>query len=154
AKRGRPVLTRLHLEGLESRDLMDVSLVKDPFIRNVSQLPGDQHWETTIAINPMDGSNLWATTNGNGDTEELGFNTITQGATWNRTETTAGGFNEGGDAQAAWQMVPGSATGNLFVTYIKGTDEGLSQIAAAISTNGGKDFEELYETPEGRYDQP
>ncbi len=110
---------RPQVEVLESRQMLTLTLSVGTNI-NTNNVTGDQS-ETTIAINPTNPLNLYAASNPN---QRVSFD---GGATWAAAGALPGGA-------CCDKMAKFDVFGNLWVSYIGGTDE------LALSTNGGVSF--------------
>jgi hypothetical protein len=142
ARRGRPAPLRLHVEALETRTLLTVTLYPGANVL-VHPRPGNQS-ETAIAINPTNPSNLFAVSNDPTQNPLGGYYSFDGGATWG-TSVTNTIPNSCCDAQTAWDSF-----GNLFVTYINLT---ANAVVTVMSSDGGMHFSVL-NTASGSIDQP
>jgi hypothetical protein len=133
---------RLHVEALETRTLLTITLYPGPNVL-VHPRPGNQS-ETAIAINPTNPLNLFAVSNDPTQNPLGGYYSFDGGATWG-TSVTNTIPNSCCDAQTAWDSF-----GNLFVTYINLT---VNAVVTVMSTDGGVHFS-VINTTSGNLDQP
>jgi hypothetical protein len=159
------------VETLEERRLLAATLTPETLV-NVSRLRGNQT-EGTIAINPLNPSQLFAASNnGEGAGAEspdtggvdplptsVGLFAGTSndaGVTWtSRNMATGGAGGDGLPAACCDASVEFDSFGNLYLTYLGsdlGTVSGGFDVILALSTDGGATFTEIGNF--GRGDQP
>src|SRR5262249_1947414 len=138
ARAARPHPSRLLLERLEDRTLLDGRyFTVDPAV-NITRAAGEQS-EATIVVDPTNPKRLWAARKPG----RFARYSVDGGQTW-QPSNLAGIPGSCCDNQAA-----ADAFGNLFVVYLAGGDT-----AVAWSTNFGQSFAGFARVITGSTDQP